>query len=194
MNFLKRYWNLRISGIPKMCYLIFKVSFISVCERISSFFWKLNIGSCGKNVLIQLNTSIRHPKNLYLGNNISIGRGCNIFTEFDDSKLFIGNGSQVNSHCTLDFSGDLSIFENVLISDGVNIMTHEHGYDPRSKPTKRSLIIKENVWIGANSIILPQVNFIGENSIIAAGSVVTKDIPGNVIVGGNPAKIIKKFS
>ncbi|NQX55206.1 acyltransferase [Pedobacter panaciterrae] len=191
MSFLIKYWNFKPLGIPKMLFLVFKVLFVTLFERISSLFWRWDMGRCGKNVVIQLGTSIRHPKNLHLGNDISIGRRCTIFTEFSDSKLVIGNKSQVNSDCILDFSGELLILENVLISEGVNIMTHDHGYDPRSKPNKRPLTIESNVWIGAHSIILPQVDFIGENSIIAAGSIVTKDIPSNVIVGGNPARIIK---
>ncbi|WP_418555536.1 DapH/DapD/GlmU-related protein [Longibaculum muris] len=58
--------------------------------------------------------------------------------------------------------------------------------------TNKPIILKEKSWIGAGSTILAGV-IIGKNSIVAAGSVVTKDVPDNCIVGGNPAKIIKKL-
>ena len=71
------------------------------------------------------------------------------------------------------------------------IETHSHGLEPRSKPKKKPLLIEDNVWIGAHVTILPNVNTIGENSIIGAGSIVTKDVKPFSIVAGNPAKHIK---
>src|SRR5690606_23414198 len=101
------------------------------------------------------------------------GRGVNIYTEFPDSKLCIGNNSQLNKGVELDFSGDLTIGDYVVISEHANIMSHDHGLNPLSKPNKMLKVIGDRVWIGANAIILPQVQHIGENAVIAAGAIVT---------------------
>ena len=77
------------------------------------------------------------------------------------------------------------IAHNVLIS------THDHGYDYRNKPTGKSLEIGEGAFIGSRSLILHNCNRIGKNAVIGTGSVVTKDVPDNAIVAGNPAKVIK---
>jgi len=191
-NNLFKIWNFRISGLPKASYLILKIISMNIIEKINSCFWRLNLKCCGKNITIQMGSSIRYPGNITLGDGVAIGRGCVLFSEFSDSFLKISHGSQINSNCAIDFSGDLTILEKVLISEGVNIMTHDHGYDPFSKPVKCSLVIEENAWIGAHAIILPKVNYIGKNAIIASGAVVTKDVEDNTIVGGNPAKIIKQ--
>ena len=86
-NQLKRYWNFRILGIPKAFSIILKVSFISVYEKISSFFWKFNLKECGSNVRLQIGVAIRYPQNITIKNNVSIGRGCKFESEFDDSLL-----------------------------------------------------------------------------------------------------------
>jgi len=189
-NQLKRYWNFRILGIPKAFSIILKVSFISVYEKISSFFWKFNLKECGSNVRLQIGVAIRYPQNITIKNNVSIGRGCKFESEFDDSLLLINKNTQINKNCTIDFSGNIVIGENVLISENVSIMSHNHGYNPHSEPKKIRKTIEDNAWIGSNSIILPKVEHIGKNSIIAAGSVVTKNVSPNSIVAGNPAKII----
>ena len=74
---------------------------------------------------------------------------------------------------------------------GSYITTHDHGYDYRNKPTGKSLEIGENAFIGAKSVILFNCNRIGNNAVVGTGSVVTKDVPDNAIVAGNPARIIK---
>lgn len=162
-------------------------------EKISSKFWMLNLGKSGVNLVVQKGTSIRYPYNVEFGDNVAVGRGVDIFSEFNDSQLKIGNDTQINKGVELDFSGDLCIGKNVVISEQVTVMCHDHGLNPKSPPKKKSKSIGTNVWIGARSIILPQVKIIGSNSIVAAGAVVTKDVPDNVIVAGNPAKIIKRF-
>jgi acetyltransferase-like isoleucine patch superfamily enzyme len=190
---LFKYWNLESLGFPKFISVVISVTFISVYEKLSSFLWKYNMGKVGYNLVVQKGTAIRYPANLNLGNNVSIGRKVNIYTEFSDSSLTIGSNSQINKGVELDFSGNLTIGDFVVISEHVNIMSHDHGLNPLSKPTKCPKIISDRVWIGANAIILPQVRFIGENAIIAAGSIVTKDVAANTIVGGNPAKVIRQI-
>lgn len=189
-RFLKRYWNFRILGIPITFVIILKVSIIRFYEKISSFFWKYNLNECGTNVRFQQGVCIRYPQNIRIKDNVAIGRNCNFESEFAESFLLIKKNTQINKNCKIDFSGNIEIGENVLISEEVTIMSHDHGYNPHSKPQKISKIIEDNVWIGSNSIILPKVELIGKNSIIAAGSVVTKNVSANSIVAGNPARLL----
>lgn len=112
------------------------------------------------------------------------------------SKLIIGNNVSINRGCILNAAGEISILDDVLIGPEVIIYSQNHIYKSleikinEQGYIKSSVLIKENVWIGARSIILPGVK-IGCNSIIGAGSIVTKDVPPNCIFAGNPARLIK---
>jgi len=104
----------------------------------------------------------------------------------------IGKNVFINFDCTFLDLGGITIEDNVQIAPKVNLLSEGH---PISPDNRQSLMvgrihIKRNAWIGANVTILPGVT-IGENSIVAAGAVVSKDVPDNTIVGGIPAKVIK---
>lgn len=94
----------------------------------------------------------------------------------------------------------IDIEDDVMIGSGVHIYVNNHRFDNHSiplinqgyYPTKK-VILKRGCWIGANAIILPGVT-IGENSVIGAGSIVTKSIPKGVVAAGNPAKILKPIA
>ena len=107
-------------------------------------------------------------------------------------NIRLGKRVFINSCCSFQDQGGVTIGDDVLIGHRVSLATLNH--DPT--PEKRSwmhpapIVIGNKVWIGDNATILPGVT-IGENSIVAAGAVVTKDVPANVIVGGLPARIIK---
>jgi acetyltransferase-like isoleucine patch superfamily enzyme len=94
--------------------------------------------------------------------------------------------------------GFITIEDDVLIGSGVHIYTTNHNYSDRLKPiskqgsTVKDVVIRKESWIGANAVILPGV-IIGQGSVIAAGSVVTRDVDAYTLVGGVPARIIKTF-
>ena len=94
--------------------------------------------------------------------------------------------------------GYITIEDDVLIGSGVHIYTTNHNYSDRLKPisiqgsTVKDVVIGRESWIGANAVILPGVT-IGQGSVIAAGSVVTKNVGAYTLVGGVPARIIKTF-
>tara|TARA_B100001059_G_C17818809_1_gene576950 strand:- start:1879 stop:2466 length:588 start_codon:yes stop_codon:yes gene_type:complete len=190
-NKLGQYWNFCTFGSIAAIGILVQVTLKSTWEKMLSFFWQYNFAECGRKLTLQVGCEIRQPRNISLGNNISFGRNVTIFTEFSDSKLILMSNTQINRHCEIDFSGGLTIGENVVLSESVIIMSHDHGFDPHSKPNKREKSIGNNVWIGARAILLPQAQVIGKGSIVAAGSVVTKNVPEKVVVAGNPAKIIK---
>ena len=104
----------------------------------------------------------------------------------------IGKNVFINFDCVFLDLGGITIEDNVLIAPKVSLLSEGHPVSPESR---HSLVpghihIKKNAWIGAGVTILPGVT-IGENAVVAAGAVVSKDVPANTVVGGIPAKIIK---
>jgi len=104
----------------------------------------------------------------------------------------IGKNVYINHLCSMLDMGTITIGDNVLIGPKVNVLSEEHPVNPdeRKALMVRPVVIKNGAWIGAGATILPGVT-VGENSIVAAGAVVNKDVPDNTVVGGIPAKIIK---
>ena len=188
---LGKVWNYQIKGIPMAITIIARVLFLKIYEKINTFFWKINLGKADKGVFIQKGVVFRYVRNIKLDKNVKIGRNCQLNTEIHTSQLLIKQNTSINKNCVIDFSGGILIDENVTISEGVMIESHDHGYDPRSKPVGIKKVIEKDVWIGTKAIILPQARIIGKGSIVAAGAVVTKDVQPFTIVGGNPAKILK---
>ncbi len=120
-----------------------------------------------------------------------------IFTPFSinyGKNLVLGKNIFINANCSFLDLGGITIDDEVLIAPGVVISSEGHpiAANERRMLTVAPVHIKRNAWIGANATILPGVT-IGENTIVAAGAVVSKDVPDNVIVGGVPAKVIKEI-
>lgn len=108
--------------------------------------------------------------------------------------ISIGKNVFINHACSFLDMGGITIGDNVLIGPKVNLVSENHPIDPsqRNFLLGKPIIIKNNAWIGASATILPGIT-VGENSIVAAGAIVTKDVPDNTIVAGNPAKQIKSI-
>jgi len=107
-------------------------------------------------------------------------------------RVKIGNNITVMNGSLMMASGGITIEDNTMLAANVQLISNNHDLDKRSVITCLPIHIKKNCWIGAGATILRGVT-IGENSVVGAGSVVTKDVPDNVIVAGNPAKIIRKI-
>lgn len=107
-------------------------------------------------------------------------------------NITVGKNVFINSGCHFQDQGGITIGDGTLIGHCVVLATLNHDFSPSKRSTLHPapIVIGKNVWIGANATIVPGVT-IGNGSIIAAGAVVTKDVPENVVVGGVPAKIIK---
>lgn len=108
--------------------------------------------------------------------------------------ISIGKNVFINHACSFLDMGGITIGDNVLIGPKVNLVSENHPIDPsqRNSLIGKPIIIKNNAWIGASATILPGIT-VGENSIVAAGAIVTKDVPDNTIVAGNPAKQLKSI-
>lgn len=128
-----------------------------------------------------------------VGENVNIQKGV-YFGKGD--KISIGNFSGIGENSRLAQADEIIIGNDVLIGQELMIITQNHNFSDKNKLIRnqggivKPVIIGNNVWIGARVIILPGVT-IGDGAIIAAGSVVVKNVSSNSIVGGVPAKIIK---
>jgi maltose O-acetyltransferase len=112
------------------------------------------------------------------------------------SNIEAGNNFYANFGCTFLDVAVIKFGDDVQLGPGVQLYTATHPVDPEIRKSGveygLEITIGNNVWIGGNAVICPGIS-IGDNSVIAAGSVVTKDVPPNVVVGGNPAGIIKSI-
>ncbi len=109
-------------------------------------------------------------------------------------NLHISKNVFINAGVRIQDTGGVWIDEGALIGHNVVLATLNHDLEPsrRQNLIPAPIHIGKNVWIGSNATVLQGVT-VGENSVIAAGAVVTKDVPANSIVGGVPAKLIKKI-
>jgi len=112
-------------------------------------------------------------------------------------NIEVGKNFFVNYNCTILDVGKVVIGDNVMFAPNVSIYTAGHPVHPESRNTGYeygiAITIGDNVWIGGNVIINPGVT-IGNNVVIGAGSIVTKDIPDNVIAVGSPCKVIREVT
>lgn len=171
--------------------------------------WKANeFKKAGKNVYFQF------PLYLHGGEYITIGEGfgcdhrlrLDAYDEFLGDKftpeIIIGVNVSIQKDCHIGATGKIIIGNNVLLASKVYISDHSHGEITKEAldlpPSRRKLyskgpiIIEDNVWLGEGVVVLANV-IIGENSIVGANSVVTKSIPKNSVVAGNPARVIKEL-
>lgn len=154
-----------------------------------------------RSATLQAKRRAAYKKQYGLGDNCFIGYGVMIHKHhFSTESIQVGCNCQISEHVNMDFTGGLIIGNGVGILEGVKILTHGHDYLgmkkekdllPNSKRAFMSpLSIGDNVTIGSHAIIMPGVRSIGDNSIISAGALVTKRVPANAIVAGNPAQVI----
>ncbi|MBD8488659.1 acyltransferase [Echinicola sp. CAU 1574] len=159
--------------------------------------------SSGRNCIFEDECEINglSKQGIELGNNVTIGRYAMIRPTNNyggplGEGLKIGDNSNIGHLSYIGCSGYIEIGNNVMMSPRVSIYSENHNFENADIPMKdqgvtRSFVkIEDDCWIASNSIILAGVT-IGKGSVIAAGSVVTKDVPPYSIVGGNPAKVIK---
>ncbi len=130
----------------------------------------------GENSTIQTQCRLSGSRNIIIGNNFFLGRGSKIYA----------------------LGGTVRIGHDVIIAENFKLITRNHRFSDRELLIRKQgyiekdVVIKDNVWIGFNVIVLPGVT-INSGAIIAAGSVVIRDVSENTLVGGIPAKLIRKI-
>lgn len=149
---------------------------------------------------VELNTSTsttetREQLSKIIGNDIDAST--TVFTPFYTNFgkfITIGKRVFINHACSFLDLGGITIEDDVLLGPKVNLITENHPLDPADRQALllKPILIKRNAWIGAAATILPGVT-IGENAVVAAGAVVSKDVPANTVVGGVPARHIKNL-
>lgn len=133
-------------------------------------------------------------KGLHVGHNVHIDREHRQVT----GSISIGKNVFVSHDVLLDYTGHLTIEDEVWILQGTHIITHKHDISELRRtgvnPTEQtSLVIEQKAYIGSNVTILPSCTRIGKEAVVAAGAVVTHDVPDYAVVAGNPAKVIKEM-
>ncbi len=165
--------------MKKYISLIFsKIFWFQLRQMIALFFTDniygiKHLGACGKNTNIRPSASLANSKNIFIGENVHVQRHVYIWSG-ENSKIMIG--------------------DNTIIGPGTFITSDNHGVEKNQlirdqQGIEKDVKIGSDVWCGAYTIILPGVT-IGNGAVIAAGSVVTKDVMAYTIIGGVPAKQI----
>ena len=176
-------------------------------KRISNMYTGLTLKLSHKG--LHKSVKFREPEFIKLGNSCTIGENSYLYCwrtyKYKDiiqqvhGSITIGDNFRATRNLTIQACGDLRIGDNVLIASNVFICDYNHGTDDvedsylNNELTLSPVEICDGVWIGQGVYILPGVT-IGRNSIIGAGSVVTKSIPEYCIAVGNPAKVIKCYN
>jgi acetyltransferase-like isoleucine patch superfamily enzyme len=110
-------------------------------------------------------------------------------------NIRVGRNVFINQNCTVYDLGGIDIADDVMIGPNVSIITSGHPIEPsqrRAFVIAKPIVIERSVWIAAGATIIGGVT-VGENSVVAAGSVVTRDVPPGTLVGGNPARVIRSI-
>lgn len=168
-------------------------------EDIHSFMDKMS--NEARRITFLLNTAYRTPDEVrellseLLGYKVS--SSLRVFPPFytDYGKnINIGEGVFINACCHFQDHGGVTIGDGCQIGHNVVFATLNHELEPERRKTTRPapIVLGKNVWIGSNATILPGVT-IGDNAVVAAGAVVTKDVAPDTVVGGVPAKFIKRI-
>ena len=154
-----------------------------------------------QKITMEINTRYHEPEELaelfseLIGK--PVGEAFGLFPPFytDFGKnITVGDRVFINAGCKFQDQGGIFIGDGALIGHGVVLATLNHDLDPEKRQQLHPAPIRigKRVWIGANATVLPGVT-VGDDSVVAAGAVVNRDVPAKTVVGGVPAKVIKKL-
>lgn len=176
------------------------------------------IAAIESNVRIRYGDNVRLGRNVYIDecvylhatpHGISIGDNTYVmhhaelhvfnFRDLPKAHITIGKNCLISEFNVLRGQGGITIGDNVYTSPFVQMMSVNHVYADRTQPiiaqgiTAEGIVVEDNVWIGSSAVILDGVH-IGKGAVVAAGAVVTQDVPSNTVVAGVPAKVVKEIT
>lgn len=182
------------------------IKILQIPEVLKSWFFLRKVGEIGQDCKIMGPAKSIGGEYITIGDRFYGGSNCRIeaWERYKGQRftpqIRIGNDVKINSACHIGAINRIEIGNDVLFGSHVFITDHSHGNSSEQEmevpPDKRDLfskgevVIEDKCWVCENVIILPGVH-IGYSSIIAAGAVVTKDVPAGTIVAGNPARVVK---
>ena len=178
--------------------------------------YRLILGAVGSGCLLERSVRLEVPSKIYIGNRVVLSQNCwispgmitgeirfgddtfvahNTTLRAEGGTIVTGEHVQISRNCYLNGCGNITIGDHTMLGPNTTIVSVNHRYDRLDKPIRLQGIIREpvtieeDVWTGANITILPGVT-IGRGTVVAAGAVVTKDIPPYSIAAGVPAKVV----
>ena len=196
-----RVWELFLSECSQLLDFVAERFPGTVGVRWRRWLAKKRFRHCGDHLFIDLNCTIRGGVNISMGDGVGFGIRNQIYAglERGDALIEIGDGCRFNSDCMInaDCGGEIRLGQQVILGPNVLMRASNHRFSRKDIPicqqghTPGKIIIDDDVWIGANVVLLPNVH-IGCGAIVGAGAVVNKDVDSYTIVGGVPAKRIGK--
>ena len=201
-----------VNLLARFCALFYFVSFINKWSILCDIFYTYRIikkfSYVGNNPVIMRKIRVLGGENITIGDNFYCywGQRIEAYNQHNGANFFpkivIGDNVSLNPDCHIAAINRIELHDGVLLASRVFITDHFHGNttlesfkippQDRILTTKGAVIIKKNVWLGEGVVVMPGVT-IGENTVIGANSVVTKDIPSNSVAVGVPASVIKQL-
>lgn len=188
-----------------MCNIINKIQFYWAYFKTIVYYGRF-INSIGFKTVIYSVNRLVNPCNIRIGDKVVIEKEATLYSITNyankkyDGKITIGNYVYINYGFNATAANSIEIKDDVLIAFNVSLFDFDHGYEDISRNinqtdlvVKGKIVIGEKSWLGMNVSILGNVT-IGKHCVIAANSVVTRDIPDYSVVAGNPSKIVKKYN
>lgn len=174
-------------------------------SRIRALGMRYSLKKCGKNLRIGENVKIFHPEKIQIGDNVDIADDV-VFAPLVErngeeykSEIIIGNNVHFGTQDRIASKDMVIIEDDVLFAAFVHVTDHSHDYHNVALPIakqgvmgKGKVVIKKGAWLAFGCHILSGVT-VGENSVVAANSVVTKDVPPYSVVAGNPARVVSAY-
>lgn len=163
----------------------------------------LSVNKCGIGLVVNKGVRINKPKRISLGKRVYLDRNSSIYIDkinAQEPTLKIGNNVLIGAYTSIGCSNEVIIEDNVLFAPHVHVTDRNHAFEDISRPiniqpaiSPGPVFIGAETWLGYGVQVMPNVH-IGKHCVIAAGSIVTKDIPDYCVAAGIPAKIIKKYN